>query len=158
MKIRSALLIASGMLASILLITLATAAPASFRMPPSAPVVYVQPRTELLPPIAPPSTTTTTTVSPVVTTTTAVPLTAWDTVTPWEREAWTRVAVCEEGGFIGYAGAAYPDSLGISAVNWSSNGGWHPPNGVAPETPDWQIMVAMRIQTDPPDQGGCASW
>ena len=115
-------------------------------------------------PVPLPTTTTTTVppappvVAPTTTTTTAPAQPAWDTVTPWQREAWTRVAICEEGGFVGYAGDAYPDSLGISAVNWSSNGGWNPPAGVDPETPDWQIMVAERIQTDPPDQGSCHAW
>ena len=67
---------------------------------------------------------------------------------------WTRVAVCEEGGWIGYAGPAYPDSLGISAQNWAS---------VCPDLSwssiDDNIECAERIQSDPPDQDGCnGSW
>jgi hypothetical protein len=74
------------------------------------------------------------------------------TVTPLEYAEWTKVAVCEEGGWIGYAGPEYPDSLGISAANWWGNG------GTSDLSPDAQILVAERIQSDPPDQDGCASW
>ena len=75
-----------------------------------------------------------------------------DPVTAVERAEWSRVAVCEEGGWIGYAGPAYPDSLGISATNWFANG------GTSDVQEDAQIKVAERIQTDPPDQGSCAAW
>ena len=74
------------------------------------------------------------------------------TVTPLEYAEWSRVAVCEEGGWIGYAGPAYPDSLGISATNWYGNGGG------SDLSPAAQIIVAERIQTNPPDQHGCAPW
>lgn len=69
-------------------------------------------------------------------------------------EAWTRVAVCEEGGWIGYAGPAYPDSLGITAAAWFANGGG---SDVSPEA---QIAVAQRIEGSSfvPDQSGCAPW
>jgi hypothetical protein len=77
---------------------------------------------------------------------------ATDPVTPLEREQWSRVAVCEEGGWIGSSGAAYPDSLGISAQNWYGNG------GTDDVSEDAQIIVAERIQSDPPDQSGCAAW
>lgn len=99
------------------------------------------------------TTTTTTTSPPVAPTTAPVPVQpSWDTVTPYERAAWTRVAICEEGGWVGYAGAAYPDSLGISATNWWAYGGG------TNLSEDAQIMVAERIQQNPPDQYGCASW
>src|ERR1700678_1355818 len=114
MRLRSAFLIAGSMLALILLLSNALFI-IPVKLPPSTPVVYSQPRTELLPPIAPLPTTTTTT-----TTTSPQPV---DTVTPGERVEWPRVAVCEEGGWVGWAGPAYPDSLGISAVNWYGNGG-----------------------------------
>jgi hypothetical protein len=67
---------------------------------------------------------------------------------------WTKVADCEEGGWIGYAGPAYPDSLGINATNWYGNGGG---SDVSPAA---QIAVAQRIEgTDHvPDQNGCAAW
>ena len=62
--------------------------------------------------------------------------------------------MCEEGGWIGYAGPAYPDSLGISAANWYANGGGSDLSPVA------QVEVAQRIEGTSyvPDQGYCASW
>jgi hypothetical protein len=93
----------------------------------------------------PPTTTTTTTPVPVHSET--------PSVTSEERAQWTRVAICEEGGWIGSSGPAYPDSLGISAHNWYFYG------GTSDVSEDAQIIVAMRIQRDPPDQsGGCAAW
>jgi hypothetical protein len=65
---------------------------------------------------------------------------------------WTRVAVCEEGGWVGWSGTAFPDSLGITAANWWSHG------GTADTSPAAQIRVAERIQSRVPDQGGCAPW
>ena len=71
---------------------------------------------------------------------------------------WTRVADCEEGGWIGYAGAAYPDSLGIDAANWDAYG------GDTDESPANQIRVARDIEAAAgtpgfvPDQSGCAAW
>ena len=62
------------------------------------------------------------------------------------------MADCEEGGWIGSSGSAYPDSLGIDAANWWGNG------GTADVSEDAQIIVAERIQSDPPDQNGCAAW
>jgi len=67
---------------------------------------------------------------------------------------WTRVADCEEGGWIGYASSDYPDSLGINAANWYANGGG---SDVSPAA---QIAVAQRIEGTSfvPDQNGCGSW
>jgi hypothetical protein len=65
---------------------------------------------------------------------------------------WTRVAVCEEGGWVGWSGPAFPDSLGITAANWWSHG------GTADTSPAAQIRVAKRIQSRVPDQEGCAPW
>lgn len=68
------------------------------------------------------------------------------------------MAVCEEGGWIGYAGSAYPDSLGINAANWAEYGGG------SDESPANQIRVAQDIEAAAgtpgyvPDQGYCASW
>ncbi len=62
------------------------------------------------------------------------------------------MAICEEGGWIGYAGPAYPDSLGITAANWVAYGGGSDLSPMA------QIAVAERIQANPPDQNGCAGW
>jgi len=67
---------------------------------------------------------------------------------------WDKVAVCEEGGWIGYAGPAYPDSLGIDAANWYGNGGG------SDLSPAAQVAVAQRIEGTSfvPDQYGCAAW
>jgi hypothetical protein len=68
------------------------------------------------------------------------------------------VAVCEEGGWVGAAGARYPDSLGISAANWGAYGGG------SDLSPAAQVVVAERIEAAGglagfvPDQRGCASW
>jgi hypothetical protein len=110
--------------------------------------------------LPPPSTTTslpmdsptipTTTVPSVTTPTT--PTTTTALVTPEQYAQWSRVAVCEEGGWIGSSGPAYPDSLGISAVNWQHYG------GTSDVSPAAQIIVAERIQSNPPDQSYCAAW
>lgn len=71
---------------------------------------------------------------------------------------WTRVADCEEGGWVGWSGPAYPDSVGIDAANWVAYGGG------TDESPMAQIAVARRITAaigEPnwvPDQDGCAPW
>ena len=61
---------------------------------------------------------------PVVTTTTQPPAPAPVAsepvaagIDPNLYAAWTRVAVCEEGGWVGSSGSAYPNSLGINAQN-----------------------------------------
>jgi hypothetical protein len=81
-----------------------------------------------------------------------------ETVTPAQRAAWNRVAMCEEGGNWQADGSRFSGGLGISRANWSIYGGLqYAPSG-AQATPDQQIMVARRIQYSPPDQYGCASW
>ena len=71
---------------------------------------------------------------------------------------WDAVADCEEGGWIGYAGPAYPDSLGIDAANWAAYG------GTSDLDPAAQVAVAERIEAAAgtpdyvPDQNGCAAW
>lgn len=74
--------------------------------------------------------------------------------TSWEYAAWSRVSVCENGpgAWNPPKGSAYPDSLGISAVNWYGNGGG------SDLSPAAQIHVAEKIQMNPPDQNGCAPW
>lgn len=72
--------------------------------------------------------------------------------------AWTRVADCEEGGWVGSSGAAYPDSLGIDATNWYAYGGGTDTSPLA------QIAVAQALEAASgtpgfvPDQNGCAAW
>jgi len=71
---------------------------------------------------------------------------------------WSRVNTCEEGGVWASSGPAYPDGLGISAVNWAAYGGG------ANLSPAAQIAVAQRIEAAAgmpghvPDQHGCAGW
>jgi hypothetical protein len=76
------------------------------------------------------------------------------TTTDTAYAEWSRVADCEEGGWIGYASPDYPDSLGINAANWYANGGG---SDVSPAA---QIAVAQRIEGTGyvPDQNGCGSW
>ena len=81
-----------------------------------------------------------------------------DTVTPGQRAAWNRVAVCEEGGNWQADGPRFSGGLGISRVNWSNYGGIRYASSAARATPDQQIMVAERIQSSPPDQHGCSNW
>jgi hypothetical protein len=84
---------------------------------------------------------------------------AWDTVTPLERAAWERVAMCEEGGNWHADGPTYAGGLGISRANWAAFGGLRDFGNEASASEDAQILVAMRIQTNPPDQSGCTgSW
>jgi len=120
------------------------------------------PSTTTVPSVPP---TTTPTVAPLVPTTTPTAVSAsGDCGPPYDPTdgtgvtcaqylAWSQVAVCEEGGWVGASGSAYPDSLGIDATNWWGNG------GTSDVSPDAQIVVALRIQTNPPDQGRCTgSW
>ncbi len=91
-------------------------------------------------------------------TTPAVPAGPVDTVTPEQRSAWERVAMCEEGGNWSADGGRFSGGLGISRANWIAyGGGQFAPEG-AMATEDQQIMVAERIQSTAPDQGGCAGW
>ena len=88
----------------------------------------------------------------------AAPAGPVDTVTPSQRAAWERVAMCEEGGNWSYAGSRFSGGLGISRDNWIAYGGpeFAPVGAMATE--DQQIMVAQRIQFSPPDQHGCGGW
>ena len=114
------------------------------------------------------TTTTTTTAPPVATTAPVVATTTTAVPTPTTAPVvapvpagdlyaeWTRVADCEEGGWVGSSGPAYPDSLGINATNWYAYGGG---SDVSPAA---QIAVAERLITSLgasiPDQAGCAAW
>lgn len=77
-------------------------------------------------------------------------------VTLAQFEGWTTVAICEEGGWVGYSGPSYPDSLGIDATNWWGLG------GTGTVTPDHQILIAEQLESTPPYQdtpaGGCQGW
>jgi hypothetical protein len=87
-----------------------------------------------------------------------VPAGPVDTVTPEQRAAWERVALCEEGGDWSADGGRFSGGLGITRANWSAyGGGAYAPEG-ALATEDQQIMVAERIQPSAPDQYGCHGW
>jgi hypothetical protein len=81
-----------------------------------------------------------------------------DTVTPAERAAWERVAICEEGGDWTADSGRFSGGLGITRTNWIAYGGgaYAPEGAMASE--DEQIMVAERIQSSAPDQSGCHGW
>ena len=96
-------------------------------------------------------------VTPVVPPPAPVPVVV-DTVTPDQRAAWDRVAMCEEGGNWQADGSRFSGGLGITRTNWSIYGGLQYASSAAQATPDQQIMVAERIQSYPPDQQGCSSW
>jgi hypothetical protein len=66
--------------------------------------------------------------------------------------------MCEEGGDWASDGSRFSGGLGITRSNWAAYGGeQYAPEG-AMATEDEQIMVAERIQFDPPDQSGCRGW
>jgi hypothetical protein len=74
-------------------------------------------------------------------------------VTSVEYEEWSLVNQCEELGNW-HTGPKF-SGLGISAANWIKYGGEQfTPTGMT-ATPDEQIVVAERIQENPPDQHGC---
>ena len=66
---------------------------------------------------------------------------------------WSKVAVCEEGGWRGYSSYWYPDDLGIDRTNWFQFGGG------SDTSPSTEISVAMRLiayyHAGIPDQHGC---
>jgi hypothetical protein len=68
------------------------------------------------------------------------------------------VADCEEGGDWSFNGPVFDGGLGISRVNWVAFGGEQFAPEAAMATEDQQIMVAERIQADPPDQYSCSGW
>lgn len=56
-------------------------------------------------------------------------------------------------------GPVYSGGLGISNLNWRAYGGAQFSASAADATPAEQIIVAERIQPNPPDQYGCTgSW
>jgi hypothetical protein len=113
----------------------------------------------LLHPAPPPATAPAPAPAPVAASAPApVPAGPVDTVTPEQRAAWERVALCEEGGDWSADGGRFSGGLGITRANWSAyGGGAYAPEG-AMATEDQQIMVAERIQPSAPDQYGCHGW
>jgi hypothetical protein len=68
--------------------------------------------------------------------------------------AWTKVAICEEGGWGHHTfGQGYVGDLGIRDTNWYAYGGG---SDLSPEA---QVAVAVRINgSHVPDQYGCTGW
>jgi hypothetical protein len=69
--------------------------------------------------------------------------------------AWSNVNMCEEGGDWYVQGSSFSGGLGISNANWVAFGGTEFAPDAGDATPTEQIIVAQRIQPDPPDQDGC---
>jgi Transglycosylase-like domain len=103
-----------------------------------------------------PTTTTTLGTVPVASPAPVTATGSGDTVTPEERAAWSLVNQCEESGNWHVQGSVYQGGLGISVVNWAAFGGLASFGPEWAASPDEQIMVAERIQHDPPDQHGCS--
>jgi len=82
-------------------------------------------------------------------------------VTASDLRAWSRVAMCEEGGNWHVRGSLYSGGLGITNSNWRyfSRGMGFPANA-ADATPLQQIAVAKKINAGygVPDQHGCHAW
>lgn len=81
---------------------------------------------------------------------------------PRDYGAWSRVAMCESGGWR-VLGWAYPDSLGITRTNYLAFGGKPiKPGRVSRREVVAQIRVADRLVrhygVSIPDQYGCAAW
>lgn len=80
---------------------------------------------------------------------------------PADYAAWSRVAVCEEGGW--YApGGFYPDALGVNATNYRTFGGRPDYGHLSLAQRVAEIKVADRLikhyGAAIPDQSGCAAW
>lgn len=81
------------------------------------------------------------------------------TVTDSDKAAWQKVAICEEGGNWTYQGSLYSGGLGMLNDTWVAYGGLEFASNAGLATIDQQIIIAKRIQPNPPDQYGCSgSW
>jgi hypothetical protein len=85
-----------------------------------------------------------------------------DGITPYQRAAWDRVNICEEGGRWNVEGSEFAGGLGFSRANWATFNTFGYPADAAQATPDQQIRVAVAFATaywgNPnaaPDQNGC---
>jgi hypothetical protein len=86
-----------------------------------------------------------------------------DGVTDFQRQAWFRVNLCEEGGLWNVDGPVYSGGLGFSHANWAQFNTFGYPADAAQATPEQQIRVAVafavRYWGNPnvaPDQHGCS--
>jgi len=75
----------------------------------------------------------------------------------WVRD-WTPVAICEEGGWIGYAGPAFPDSLGIMASAWYGHGGGSDLRPFVQAKVGMRLLDSLGLHGWLPDRGACAAW
>src|SRR5664280_2643361 len=88
--------------------------------------------------------------------------TSADGVTDYQRAAWDRVNICEQGGRWDVRGSLFSGGLGFSDANWSQFNSFGYPASAANATPEQQIRVAVafaaRYWGNPdaaPDQHGC---
>ncbi len=86
-----------------------------------------------------------------------------DGVTDFQRQAWFRVNMCEEGGLWNVDGPVYSGGLGFSHANWAAFNTFGYPADAAHATAEQQIRVAVafavRYWGNPdaaPDQHGCS--
>lgn len=77
-------------------------------------------------------------------------------VTPGDFIAWSKVAVCEEGGDWSVQGSLYSGGLGMLNSTWAAYGGLEYASNAGLATKEQQIAVAKKIQFNPPDQNGCS--
>ena len=165
------LLITTIFVIPVLTFTACGSQPTTIAHKKALPPEYVQPHVTTTTAAPVPTTVapvTTTTQPPVVTTTTVAPAPApVPTTAPVSAPVtasgdlyaeWTKVAVCEEGGWIGYAGPAYPDSLGIDAQNWYANGGGSDVSPAAQIAVAERLVASLGMPNYVPDQAGCAAW
>ena len=72
---------------------------------------------------------------------------------------WTETAQCETGQDWSMVGPVYSGGLGMLNTNWVAYGGLQFASNAGYATPIEQVIVARRIQTNPPDVGECnGSW
>src|ERR1035437_2864048 len=88
-----------------------------------------------------------------------------DGVTDYQRSAWDKVNMCEEGGAWNVEGSEYSGGLGFSHANWNQFNAFGYPADAAGATPDQQIRVAVAFATQywgnpnaAPDQNGCSGY
>lgn len=68
---------------------------------------------------------------------------------------WDAVAVCETGGNWQMQGSSFSGGLGFANSTWDAYGGQEFASNAGLATREQQIIVAERIQSNPPDQNGC---
>jgi hypothetical protein len=82
-------------------------------------------------------------------------------VTPRAMHEWTRVAVCEEGGWRNAHGPTYYGALGWLDATWLTFKAPWMPRHMDEATPQEQVWAALQFTKRyhfVPDQHGCASY